>query len=275
MRIDAHQHYWKQEVRQAGDPDLFKADFLPRRLKPHLAANGIDRTIAVQGLPSVADTEFLLALCAEEETLAGAVGWLDMEADDFGEQLHKYARNPYFVGIRPMLHDLADTQWIIRPNVLQALNELAAAGVVLDLLVYPEHLPHIVTMLGKVPRLRAVVDHLAKPYISRKVVEPWKSHMSEIARYPNVYCKISGMVYKENGHCGEAADFRPYVDHVIRCFGTERIMFGSDWPVCLLSDRDYGQVCDLTVQSLPPGFAGLETDRLFGMNAAEFYGISE
>ncbi|WP_274362557.1 amidohydrolase family protein [Paenibacillus thermotolerans] len=277
MRIDAHQHYWKIGRGDYGwltpSAGILHRDYMPADLAPELKANGIEKTVAVQAAPTVAETEFLLELCERENSLAGVVGWLDLEGGGFEEQLLRLKRNPYFLGIRPMLQDLEDDAYILRPKVLESLRLLAEHQVRFDVLVFPRHLPHIVTLLERVPGLKAVVDHLAKPSIAEGITEPWGSLMRDIASYPNVYCKLSGMVTEALHQAWKQEDFVPYVHHVIDAFGTSRVMFGSDWPVCLLSASDYGEVVAVLERALPDGMSEREKERLFGLNAAEFYGL--
>ncbi len=274
MRIDAHQHYWKTERNDYGwltpESGPLYADYMPDDLRPHLQANGIDKTIVVQAAPTVAETEFLLSLCEREKTLAGVVGWLDLDADDFPEQFARLRSNRYFVGIRPMLQDLDDDAWILRPRVIQSLKRLADEQFPIDLLIFPRHLPHIITLLEQLPGLRAVIDHLAKPGIKDGVLDPWRDDIAAIARHANVYCKLSGMVTEADMRHWKTADFVPYVHHVFDVFGPQRVMFGSDWPVCLLA-ADYSQVCRLLADALPQRLSERDRSAIFGGNAIDFY----
>ncbi|MFD0869058.1 Predicted metal-dependent hydrolase of the TIM-barrel fold [Chlamydia abortus] len=273
-RIDAHQHYWKLSRGDYGwltpDSGVLYRDYLPGDLKEHLREQSIDRTIVVQAAPTIEETEYLLALCEEEETLAGVVGWIDLEADDFHEQYARLAANRYFLGIRPMLQDLPDDRWILRPKVISALEKLARDEFPVDLLVKPRHLVHILELMKQVPGLRAVVDHLAKPNIKEGVMEPWSTHIKELAQFPNLYCKLSGMVTEADHEQWRTNDFIPYVHHVVECFGAERVMFGSDWPVCLLA-VSYQEVTGLLNECLPAYITEQDKERIFGENASRFY----
>jgi len=275
MRIDAHQHYWKTERNDYGwltpETGLLYKDYLPEQLHGHLNKHAIDRTIVVQAAPTVEETEFLLSLCEQDPTLAGVVGWIDLEADDFRETYARLRQNPYFVGIRPMLQDLPDDRWILRPKVLEALQVLAADRFAIDLLAKPRHLPHIVELLERVPDLHAVVDHIAKPFIKDRIMEPWGEHIRQIAAYGNVFCKLSGMV-NEADTDWKPDDFVPYVRHVVEAFGPDRLLFGSDWPVCLLA-ASYDQVIGLVQQTLPSTLTADELEAIFGGNAIRFYGL--
>lgn len=278
MKLDAHQHYWKLSRGDYGwlTPELgvLYRDYLPEDLKPLLATNGIDRTIVVQAAPTVEETEFMLELSNSEESIAGVVGWLDLEADDFGKQLERLRQHPRFVGLRPMLQELEDEQWILQDRVLENVKLMADWRVPLDILINPGHLPHIVRLLEAVPGLRGVVDHLAKPDIRSGVFEPWSRDLAEVSKHEGVYCKLSGMVTEADPNGWKTEDFTPYVHHVVEHFGTKRVMFGSDWPVCLLA-ADYGQVVRLLEDALPGGLDPEAMEDIFGGNAAHFYGISQ
>lgn len=275
MRIDAHQHYWKLDRGDYGwlkpSAGILYRDYLPSDLTPHLKQTAIDQTIVVQAAPTLAETEYLLELCEQEPTLAGVVGWLDLESDDFTAQLERLSGNPYFLGLRPMLQDLEDDTYILRPKVLRALEQMAERQTPLDILVFPRHLPHIKRMLDQVPGLRAVIDHLAKPSIADGTLEPWSTEIARITSdHPQVYCKLSGMVTEADHETWKPEDFIPYVHHIVASFGPERILFGSDWPVCLLA-ASYQEVVALLESVLPEGMAPADKEKLFGANAAVFY----
>lgn len=274
MRIDAHQHYWKLERGDYGwltpDHGVLYRDYMPEDLQLHLATHHIDRTIVVQAAPTIEETEFLLDLCEREKTLAGVVGWLDLEADDFERQYERLRRNRYFIGLRPMLQDLADDAYILRPHVLRSLERLAKDSFPLDLLVRPRHLPHLAKLLKRLPQLHAVVDHLAKPNIATGEWEPWRHDLAQLADYPGIYCKLSGMVTEARHRAWQSADFTPYVRHVLDVFGISRVMFGSDWPVCLLS-ADYAQTIHVLEAALPSEISASDREALFGGNALKFY----
>lgn len=277
MRIDAHQHYWKLSRGDYGwmtpDMGVLYRDYLPADLKPSLERHRIDRTVLVQAAPTVAETDFMLSLAAADETIGGVVGWLDMDDSGFPRLFEKYRNEPAFVGIRPMLHDLADDAWVTRPRVLENLRLLAVHDFPFDFLVRPPHLPHVLAVLEQVPHLRAVIDHIAKPLIKEQVFEPWGSQINAIARHENVYCKLSGMVTEADHADWTPADLKPYVDHTVACFGLERVMFGSDWPVSLLASS-YEGVIGALEEILTPTLDEASLAQVFGGNAARFYGIA-
>ncbi|HZY61972.1 MAG TPA: amidohydrolase family protein [Edaphobacter sp.] len=278
MKIDSHQHYWKVD---RGDyhwmspaAGVLYRDYLPADLRPLLRQHGIDKTVVVQAAQTVAETDFLLKLAAEDDSIAGVVGWLDLEAEDFTELFERYRQHAKFVGMRPMLQDIAEDDWIMKPQVLKSLQLIAEADFPFDLLVHSRHLPYMLRALGAVPRLRAVVDHIAKPEIRTGTLEPWKSLMAEVARNANVYCKLSGMITEADHKHWSVDDLRPYVEHVMQCFGVDRVMFGSDWPVCLLAGS-YGQVVSALREILAPVMNEDTERKIFGENAGRFYGIKE
>ena len=277
MRIDAHQHYWKLNRGDYGwltpDMGVLYRDYLPADLEPSLERHGIDQTVLVQAAPTTAETDFMLSLAAEHESIGGVVGWLDMADPTFSHLIDKYRQEPAFVGIRPMLHDQSDDAWVIQPVVLKNLKLLAAHDFPFDFLVRPQHLPYVLQVLEKVPNLRAVIDHIAKPDIKAQQFEPWASNLNAIAQHENVYCKLSGMVTEADHANWSPADLKPYVDHTVKCFGPERVMFGSDWPVSLLA-APYDAVIGALVETLEPGLDEASLTQVFGGNAARFYGIA-
>lgn len=273
--LDSHQHFWKIERGDYGwmTPDLgtIYRDFMPDDLRREMTRAGITRTIVVQAAETESETDFLLDLAANTDFIAGVVGWLNLDSDDFESRLNHYRQNEFFVGIRPMLQGLEDDAFILRPRVLNSLKAIAAAGVPFDILTFTRHLPHVAEALRQVPTLKAVVDHISKPEITATTLEPWKSHIAEIAAFPNVSCKISGMV-TEAAPDWALEDFRPYVDHVVSLFGADRLFFGSDWPVCTLA-ASYSEVCNLARTLLQAHFGPAELEKIFETNAARFYGV--
>lgn len=274
MRIDSHQHYWTMERHDyhwmtPAVPVLY-CDYLPADLRPCLDRHGIDMTILVQAAQTVAETDFLLELAAGEDSIAGVVGWLDMEAPDFAGQFERYRKHPGFVGLRPMLQDIEDDRWILRPKVLASLRLVAEADFPFEFLTFPRHLPFVLEALVAVPGLRAVIDHISKPEIRSGKMEPWRSAMAELAKQPNLYCKLSGMITEADHERWTVDDLRPYVEHVVECFGFDRLLFGSDWPVCLQAGS-YDHVIGAVEQILSSRLNEENKRKLFGENAAGFY----
>ena len=277
MRIDSHQHFWKLD---RGDyrwmsPALTKLykDYLPTELLPQLAKHRIDRTIVVQAADTVEETEFLLQLAAENDFIAGVVGWLDLESPEFARQFDHFRRNPKFLGLRPMLQDLPDDAWITRPSVLRSLRIIAEADFPFDFLTHPRHLPYVLEALDKVGPMRGVIDHLSKPEIKQHVLEPWKDLLKQTAQHESMYCKLSGMITEADHDHWIAEDLRPYVNHAVDCFGWDRVIFGSDWPVCLLAGS-YDQVVDGLREVLGTRMDAAAERKVFGLNAMTFYKLN-
>jgi L-fuconolactonase len=274
MRVDSHQHFWKAA---RGDyhwmspklPALCR-DYLPGDLEPLLAKNRIDKTVLVQAAQTTAETDFLLDLAIKHDFIAGVIGWLNMDSPDFAAQLALYCKKPKFLGIRPMLQDLPDDGWILRPRVVDALKLIAERGLPFEFLTYTRHLPSVLKVLEAIPTLRAVVDHVSKPEIKNRKLDPWRGLIAEVANHPNTYCKLSGMITEADHRSWKPEDLRPYVERVLECFGFERVMFGSDWPVCLLAGS-YDQVVGALQDILKPFLHNGREAAVFGGNAARFY----
>ena len=274
MRIDSHQHFWKASRADyhwmgPGVPVLCR-DYLPEDLCPILSRCGIEKSVLVQAAQTTAETDFLLDLAHSHDFIAGVVGWLDMESRDFPARFAQYRANPKFIGLRPMLQDLADDAWILRPAVIESLRQVAHADLPFEFLTYTRHLPHVIKALELAPGLRAVIDHISKPEIKAQRLEPWRSLLGEVARHENVYCKLSGMITEADHRSWTTEDLRPYAHHVVERFGWDRVMFGSDWPVCRLAG-EYEQVLAAARESLPAGMDERREAAVFGLNAARFY----
>jgi L-fuconolactonase len=274
MRIDSHQHYWKAS---RGDYHWMSPavqalcrDYLPADLRPSLERHRIDKTILVQAAQTVAETDFLLELATNDDSIAGVVGWLDMEDAGFIQQFQEYRKKAKFIGLRPMLQDLEDDRWILRPQVLHALRIVADADFPFEFLTFPRHLPFVLQALESIPHLRVAIDHISKPEIRAGTLEPWKNCMAQLAGHPNLYCKLSGMVTEADHASWTADDLRPYIGHVVECFGFDRLMFGSDWPVCLLA-ASYDRVIEAARAILMPVLDEVAERKLFGETAARFY----
>ena len=238
LLIDGHQHFWRVERGDYGwltpdRADLFR-DFGPEDLRPILARHGIDRTVLVQAAPTVAETEFLLEIAAATPFVAGVVGWADFEAPDAADLIARLAKNPLLIGLRPMVQDIADDDWLLRPELDPALRSLVAHGLVLDALTLPRHLSRLLVVLDRHPDLMVVVDHGSKPPIRERRLDPWRADIAAVAARPNAVCKLSGLV-TEAASDWTAAVLRPCVYHLLAVFGPQRLLWGSDWPVVTLA----------------------------------------
>jgi L-fuconolactonase len=277
MRIDAHQHFWRVA---RGDyawltPKLapIYRDFGVADLRPHLAAAGIAATVLVQAAPTEAETEFLLALAAESGGMVRAVvGWIDFDAPDASRRLERLARNPLLRGVRPMMQDIADTDWMLSAALEPAFRAVIDLGLRFDALVQPRHLGNLRRLLDRYPGLELVIDHGAKPAIAAGAREPWAAEMRALARETNAWCKLSGLV-TEAGARWTVADLRPYAEHLLDCFGSERLIWGSDWPVVELAGG-YDRWWPTTAELLRP-LDDASRERILGANAARFYRIAE
>ncbi|MGA8539515.1 MAG: amidohydrolase family protein [Terriglobales bacterium] len=271
MHVDAHQHFWQWSKGWFSRPEaVLSRDYMPRDFEPILKAHGIDASVVVQTSPTTAETDFLLQLAETSSFIRGVVGWLNLESSDFPSQLERYRRKRSFVAVRPMLESLPEDNWILRPLVLESLSRIAESGLAFEFLTFPRHLPYVVQVLDRIPRLRAVIDHLSKPEIKARKMQPWKDLVREVALRPNVYCKLSGMMTEADPSNWSREQLRPYADHVMEHFGGERVMFGSDWPVCLLA-ASYEEVLAASKDVVMGRLGTVAVDAVFGGNAVSFY----
>jgi L-fuconolactonase len=277
MRVDAHQHFWRPSRGDYGwltseaHPGIFRK-FLPPDLAPLLEDAAIQRTVLVQAAQTAAETDYLLGLAAETPFVAGVVGWADFEAADAAHAIEAAARNPGLLGLRPMLQDLDDDAWILRPAVAPAFDAMQAAGLRLDALVTPRHLPHLTRFLAARPGLPVVIDHGAKPDIAAGAIDLWAVSISAIARNTGAYCKLSGLV-TEAGERWTEAQLKPFVDVLLDAFGPSRLMWGSDWPV--VNEAGGYAAWRSAAEALTAGCSDEERRMIFGGAAQAFYGISE
>lgn len=271
-RIDAHQHFWRLDARRGSWPPADLAaiyrDFLPDDLAPLLHAHGIDGTVLVQSLPSIEDTTFLLQLAHDHPFILGVVGWVDLKAVDAPQQIARLAGNRKLKGLRPMLQDLPDDDWIADPRLAPAIDAMLQCGLSFDALVLPRHLPALLAFAQRYPALPIVIDHAAKPPIASGEFAGWAADIARLAELPQVMCKLSGMV-TEAAPGWSVADLAPYAACILQGFGPARVIWGSDWPVVNLAS-DYAGWLDATAQLLE-GFTASERAQIMGLNAIHFY----
>lgn len=274
-RLDAHQHFWRYSPTEYGwiGPEMagLQRDFLPEHLPPLLAAAGLDGSIAVQARQTLAETHWLLALAERHPYIQAVVGWVDLRNPSLQEQLARLSSHPKLRGVRHVLQDEPDDRFMLRDDFLRGIGMLAQFGLAYDILIYPRHLPVAAHLAARFPHQPFVLDHLAKPPIRDSLLAPWEGDLRRLAAFPNVFCKVSGMVTEADWQTWQATDFRPYLDVVFEAFGAQRIMFGSDWPVCTVA-ASYEAVTALLsdyVQSLSPS----ERSAVWGATARRFYGI--
>ncbi|MCU1242488.1 MAG: amidohydrolase [Candidatus Acidoferrum typicum] len=275
MKIDSHQHFWRYDAaRDAWITDsmtVLKRDFLPEHLATELTANGIDVSIAVQADQSENETTFLLCLAESNKRIAGVVGWVDLLSPRLAERLEYFSQFSKLRGFRHVAQSESDDRFLAREQLVKGVAQLRAFGFTYDILVYPKQLPAAIDLVTQFPEQPFVVDHLAKPEIKPAKIWPWTAQMREIAQNKNVFCKISGLVTEADWKHWKADDFKPYLDVVFSAFGADRLMFGSDWPVCLVA-ATYSQVKQL-IDNYVKGFSQSDKDKIFGGNAAHFYGV--
>ena len=275
--IDAHHHLWRY------DPDLYgwigdgmdalRQDFTADDLVDLIGPAGIDATVVVQARQDLAETEWLLDTAAQTPEIAGVVGWVDLlNHDVLSRTLERLSPNPAFVGVRHVLQDELDDAFMLRDDFNRGVARLADYGLAYDILIYPRHLENAILLVDRHPDQVFVLDHLAKPAIRSGDIRGWKSRLAELARREHCYCKLSGLVTEADWATWTAAELEPCLDAALEAFGAERLMFGSDWPVCLLAG-DYDRWLDV-VTTFTADLSRSERERIFGGTAAEAYRLS-
>jgi L-fuconolactonase len=274
MQIDAHQHFWDPARGDYGwlSPELTQLYriFGPADLKPLRERAGVQRTVAVQAAPTVEETRYLLDLARSDASIAGVVGWVPMLLRDAPALIGELARRPPFKGIRPMLQDIPDDDWIANPDLAPAVEALIAHDLAFDALIFTRHVDSFETFAKRFPTLRIVIDHGAKPPIrdGRRGWQSWADGITRLAKLPHVHCKLSGLA-TESAPGWTEATLQPYVDHLLQSFGPARLMWGSDWPVLNLNG-DYAS-WHAAATHLLAGLSDAERDAVFGANAVAFY----
>ena len=276
--VDAHHHFW-----DTSSPDFaydwmtdalaaIRGRFGPDELRPLLGQRSVDCTILVQALPSPRETAWFLETAGTTDFVAGVVGWVDLTDPRIEEALAQLRDRPdgtKLVGIRHQAQDEPDPGWLARPDVQRGVAAVGRAGLAYDILILSHQLPAAVELVRSQPDCRFVLDHIAKPDIKGRVLEPWATHMQQLAELPNVWVKVSGMIEEADWQAWRTEDLRPYVGRVLDWFGPERLMFGSNWPVCLVAGS-YAQVHDALLDALGDVSAA-ERDRILGGNAIGAY----
>jgi L-fuconolactonase len=275
MNIDSHQHFWAYEesaYRWIPKGSPLHRDWLPDDLAPLLAKAGMDGCVAVQARQKPEESHWLLKLADESPIIKGVVGWVDLRAPRAEEHLAELAKHRRFVGVRHVVQDEPDNKFMLQPEFLRGIGCLNALNLTYDLLIFPKQLPAAIELVRRFPQQRFVLDHIAKPAIKSGTFSPWDQQIRQLARFQNLHCKVSGLITEANHQSWQPADVQPYLDLVFEVFGTNRLMYGSDWPVCLLAgtyERVFGLVDDYTRQLQPS-----EREAFFGGNAARFYGLA-
>lgn len=279
MRIDAHHHFWNPALRDypwmTGDAlEPIRRPIGPEDLRPDLAATGIDGTVLVQTVGQVEETVEFLATAEATDFVKGVVGWVDLKDRLVGDTLDQLLEGPggrYLKGIRHQAHDEPDDDWLARPDVIAGVAECGARGLVQDLLAKEPQLPACITIADVLPEAQFVLDHIAKPRIAAGQMEPWRALIVELAQRDNVVCKLSGMITEAKWDGWQVDDLKPYTEVVLEAFGPERVMFGSDWPVCLLAGS-YGEVV-AAAEAVTADLGDSERAMVFGGTARHIYGL--
>jgi len=276
MIIDSHQHFW--QVGRFDYPWMSSSlavlyrDYLPDQLEPILKENDISKTVLVQASNSVEESRWLLSLADENPFIAGVIGWVDLTSNEIDSQLDELSAHPKFKGVRHLVESEPTDDWLTQPQVLRGLTRLSAYGLSYDLLVHTRHLKHIQKVVDACPDLKLVVDHMAKPPIASGELETWRQELTQVASNKQVHCKLSGLVTEAKWTSWTTEDLRPYVECALEMFGSSRLLFGSDHPVCLLA-ASYEQV----LESFRELLRDLNTDeqqRIFASNAMSFYRLN-
>ena len=277
MTIDSHQHFWTFDpIRDSwitDDMSVIQRNFYPEDLQPTLQQNGIDACVAVQADQSLGETRFLLDLAAKNDFVKAVVGWIDLQDDAIDEQLSEWKSEKKLVGFRHVLQAELDTEYMLRPSFLRGISKLKNHEFTYDILIFPKHLATAQKFVAQFPDQPFVLDHIAKPYIKAGLIDEWKRDIKSLAKFENLQCKVSGIITEADWKSWTYEQIKPFLDVVFEAFRTDRIMFGSDWPVCLVAG-DYSQVKGI-IETYIKDFSVSEKAKVFGKNAAKFYGIIE
>lgn len=270
--IDTHQHFWKYDPVNYSwindEMQVIRRDFLPGDLAVVLKENKVQGCVAVQADQTEAETDWLLELAAKNDFIQGIVGWVDLRSNAIEQRLQHYAQFKKLKGFRHVLQG-EEPSFMLQKDFLNGISKLNQFGFAYDILIFPQHLSAALQLVEQFPQQRFVVDHVAKPYIKDGKIDGWKAGMQQLAQHSNVYCKISGMVTEADWKTWTADQLKPYIDVVVESFGIDRIMYGSDWPVCLVASS-YNKWIE-TVQNYFASFSTEEQEKVFSSNAIKFY----
>ena len=274
--VDSHHHFWDIDTYSYDwmppAPNVLRRSYFPEDMAPLLAQAGISSTVLVEAHSSLSEADFLLDLAEASDFVAGVVAWVDLKDPEVGAVLERLKRRPGLVGIRHGVEHDPDEAWLGRDDSVRGLRELARADLAYDLLLRPHHLKYVPPLADKVPELRMVVDHIAKPPIASGELEPWATDITAVASIPGVYCKVSGMMTEADHQQWTVEDLKPLRAHVVEQFGLDRLMFGSDWPVCLLASS-YDRVVAAALDAIGP-LSESEKASVMGGNATDFYRLA-
>ena len=273
MRIDAHQHFWRYNPAEYGwiDDSMsgLRRDFLPADLEREMKGVGFDGSIAVQARQTLEETRWLLQLAEQSPFILGVVGWVDLRFPDVRSHLSEFAKHPKLLGIRHIVQSEPDDRFLLQPDFLRGIAALEEFDLTYDILIYTRHLPVATEFVKRFPRQRFVLDHLAKPLIKSHCLEPWTAHLKELAKRPNVFCKLSGLVTEADWKAWKPEHFIPYLQVALDCFGPQRLIIGSDWPVCTVA-ATYSQAMNVVIDFLTK-LSSKDADAVLGGTAQRFW----
>jgi L-fuconolactonase len=273
LRIDSHQHFWRYNSAEYGWIDdsmaALRRDFLPADLRREMPRAAMDACVAVQARQTLEETRWLLELADAHPFVAGVIGWVDLQADDAAEQLERFVDHPKFVGVRHIVQAEGDDRFMLRPRFSRGISLLEDRDLTYDILIYPKHLPVAAELVSRFPRQRFVLDHLAKPDVRSGELREWEKGIRELAAYPFVFCKLSGLVTEADWNRWRTDDIRPYLDVAFDSFGAHRLLVGSDWPVCTVA-ADYARVMSVVDEYIAGRPAG-DRDAVMGGNASRLW----
>ena len=273
MRIDAHQHFWTYKPREYPWIDdsmqALRRDFLPDDLRPELERAGFARSIVVQACHSLEETRWLLRLAKGSPFVAGVIGWVDLCSEDLGDQLREFSNHSKFLGVRHVAQSEPDDRFLVKPEFMRGIRALEEFNLTYDILIYPRHLKVARELVERFPRQRFVLDHMAKPPIKSGALEPWATDFRCLAKFPNVFSKVSGLVTEADWRMWRPDHLKPYLDVAFESFGPERLMIGSDWPVCTVAAA-YSEVMG-TLMEFIVEFAGSGSEAVLGGTAARVW----
>jgi len=277
MHVDAHQHFWIYNPNEYGwiDDSMseIRRDFLPEHLQPELSRNGFDRSVVVQTRQTLEETRWLLELADRSEAIAGVVGWVDLGSPEVHAQLAAFRNHAKLVGIRHIVQAEPDDRFLLRPDFCRGIAALEQFDLAYDILIYPRHLPVAAEFVERFPRQRFVLDHLAKPLIKSSEIKSWAHRIRRLAAFPNVFSKLSGLVTEADWRGWKPSEIAPYLDVAFECFGANRLMIGSDWPVCLVA-ADYKRVMDVVKNYLDRQSPEV-CEAVLGGNAQRFWRLRQ
>jgi L-fuconolactonase len=277
MRIDSHQHFWRYDAAEYGWIDdamaALRRDFLPTDLRREMDGAAMDACMAVQARQTLEETRWLLELADANPFVAGVIGWIDLQADDAAEQLEQFVDHPKFLGVRHIVQAEPDDRFMLRPAFCRGISLLEDRDLTYDILIYPKHLSAAADLVSRFKRQRFVLDHMAKPDLRRGEIRDWEKGIRELATFPQVFCKLSGLVTEADWTRWTPADMRPYLDVVFECFGVHRLLVGSDWPVCTVA-ADYRRTIAL-IEDYMIDRPAAERDAVMGGNAERLWRLPE